>query len=717
MIHVDRSSLRAPEFMYSSDVTEARRAAEGYFGRVQKQRSQESFDFKRAWQAPPIRSAAIELFKGKCAYCETPSTQPGMGDVEQFRPRMMSVGISGELAPDHYWWIAYEWDNLYFVCSTCTRNKGNRFPVEGQRAFPGASTTELASERRLILDPCADAPDEELVFHQDGLVTGVTERGRITIEVLSLNRPELIRERKRVYGGAYALMSTSDRSKGVDSRLLDPAQPFAAASRQAVVDVQARRGPVVKGILEPTPPPISKEAAQESRATHEQFQKEQQTYSLADEGPVAQSYFLTSRTIRSIRIRNIRGIRDLALDFPDHEGAWLMLLGENGTGKSTVLQAVALALMGEDYRRDMTSRLGMDASRMVRRGTKSGSVQVLLNGLTEPIELHVRAGHAEFEGSPPEPKTLVAAYGATRLLPRNGIEPVSAPKYADVENLFNPFEPLADASGWLAGLDRPVFQEAAKSIKTLLPLGPRDQLTRAGTGKPSDRIRAKFNGVTTSLDELSDGFQSVVALAADAMRVMLDQWSSMEAAEGIIAIDELGAHMHPRWKMQLVAGLRGLFPKVQFLATTHDPLCLRGLRQGEVAVLNRIRGKGVFAITDLPAVEGLRADQLLTSEHFGLNSTLDPDTEAMFEEYYDLRARREPTERQQGRLAELEAWMKTRDLLGKDRRERLMLEAIDQYLADVRDEAHPEKRAALRKAALDEAERIYAAVPPTPVSG
>jgi hypothetical protein len=61
--------------------------------------------------------------------------------------------------------------------------------------------------------------------------------------------------------------------------------------------------------------------------------------------------------------------------------------------------------------------------------------------------------------------------------------------------------------------------------------------------------------------------------------------------------------------------------------------------------------------------------------------------------------------------------MKSRDLLGKDRRERLMLEAIDQYLADVRDEAHPEKRAALRQAALDEAERIYAAVPPTPVNG
>jgi hypothetical protein len=719
VIHVDRSRVFPLEFLNGSEVSDAQDEALKFFGRTLKRRAQESFDFPRLWQAPPVRSGAIELFSGKCAYCETPSTEPGMGDVEQFRPRMMSVGLDGEIDPDHYWFIAYFWTNLYFICSTCTRNKGNRFPVAGPRASLYPSASELNAEKRLLLDPCVDRPDEELLFHPDGLVTGRTERGKITTEVLSLNRPELIDSRKRAYESGLAIVTGFGPSDEVIESLRDPKRPFAAAWRQAILDVHPRlAGAVDTETAQVLPPgaPITKAAAKRSRAMHAEFQKEQQTYSLADEGPVAQSYFLTSRTIRRIRIRNMRAIRDLTLEFPSHEGGWLMLLGENATGKSTVLQSVALALMGEEYRREMTSRLEMDASRFVRRGTKSGSVQVWLNGLIRPIELHVRAGHREFEGSPPEPKTLVAGYGATRLLPRNRIEPVKPPKYADVENLFNPFEPLADASTWLAGLEPPAaFQEAAKSLRTLLPLDPRDKLVRTRTGKPSERIRAKFGGVTTSLDELSDGFQSVVALAADAMKVMLDQWSSMEAAEGIIAIDELGAHMHPRWKMQLVSGLRALFPKVQFLATTHDPLCLRGLRQGEVVVLNRIRRKGVFSITDLPLVEGLRADQLLTSEHFGLSSTLDPDTEAMFEDYYDLRAKDKLTAAERTRMQERTTWFKSRRLLGRDRRERLMLEAIDQYLADVHDEVHPEKRVALRTAALDEAERLYAAISPEPV--
>jgi hypothetical protein len=178
-------------------------------------------------------------------------------------------------------------------------------------------------------------------------------------------------------------------------------------------------------------------------------------------------------------------------------------------------------------------------------------------------------------------------------------------------------------------------------------------------------------------------------------------------------IDELGAHMHPRWKMQLVTRLRTLFPRVQFIATTHDPLCLRGLRAGEVVVLRRLEGRGVFAISDLPPVEGLRADQLLTSEHFGLSSTLDQETEEMFDRYYALKAKRDPTPTEATELDSLEKLVKERNMLGKDRRERMMLEIIDQYLADIREEGDPGKRAAFRQAAIAEAERIYATIPPT----
>jgi energy-coupling factor transporter ATP-binding protein EcfA2 len=733
MIHIDRSSVRPPTELSVGAIDSIRKSVEEFFDRPRETRLQETFEFDPFWQIKPIAHAVNELFHFKCAFCELPCRDPGIGAVDQFRPRSGAVGLKGEVDPDHYWWLAYEWRNLYLVCSYCSRNKGNRFPVSGSRALAHSAWTTVDREPRLLLDPCADEPSEALIFHPDGLVSGISEAGTMTVEMLSLNRSDLVAARRDEYGRARSFASSLPPSSligpdGVDPKLvafLDAAQPYAAARRQAVNDLLGSRQPqelpgqvivtsgisgnisIGRGINK------SRDEIQQARDAREHFRQDSEGYSLADAGGPSSSYFLTSRTIERIEIRNFRLVRDLRLEFPKHEGGWLMLLGENATGKSTILQAVALTLMGQNYRDQVAERLGLDASRYVRHGAQAGSVRVWLNGLSTPCELIVRRSSSTFEGSPPEPKALVVAYGATRLLPRHGFEPADAPRYADVENIFNPFEPLSDATTWLLSLRPPNYEEAARALKTLLPLKPADRLIRKPSARrPADRVQARFGGVTTSLDELSDGYQSVVALAADAIRVMLDYWSSMESAEGIIAIDELGAHLHPRWKMQIVQALRTLFPRVQFLATTHDPLCLRGLRQGEVVVLRRVEGKRLYAITDLPPIDGLRADQLLTSEHFGLSSTLDPTTDAMFETYYALIAKRKRTTEEQDQLDELKSWFKDHDLLGRDRRERLMLEAIDQYLADARETADAEQRKSLRAETLQLAKAVYAKVPP-----
>ena len=96
---------------------------------------------------------------------------------------------------------------------------------------------------------------------------------------------------------------------------------------------------------------------------------------------------------------------------------WLMLLGENGCGKSSLLQAVALALMGAEER----AALGLDARSYVRNGTRGGLVRVHLAGSQEPIELRFTRSSAEFRGGE-EPKLILLAYGATRLLPGPGHE-------------------------------------------------------------------------------------------------------------------------------------------------------------------------------------------------------------------------------------------------------------------------------------------------------
>jgi hypothetical protein len=114
----------------------------------------------------------------------------------------------------------------------------------------------------------------------------------------------------------------------------------------------------------------------------------------------------------------------------------------------------------------------------------------------------------------------------------------------------------------------------------------------------------------------------VIAYSADIMRGLFERWGDMASAEGLVLIDELEVHLHPSWKIELVNRLRRAFPKAMFIVTTHDPLCLKGLRQGEIVVLRRNDENGqVFAVTDLPSIEEMRADEILTSPHFALRST------------------------------------------------------------------------------------------------
>src|SRR3546814_20575292 len=68
-----------------------------------------------------------------------------------------------------------------------------------------------------------------------------------------------------------------------------------------------------------------------------------------------------------------------------------------------------------------------------------------------------------------------------------------------------------------------------------------------------------------------------------------EKGSSLANARALVLVDEIEAHLHPRWKLRIMKGLREALPNVTFIVTTHDPLCLRGLGANEVMVLRRIQ--------------------------------------------------------------------------------------------------------------------------------
>jgi hypothetical protein len=387
----------------------------------------------------------------------------------------------------------------------------------------------------------------------------------------------------------------------------------------------------------------------------------------------------------------------LELDLGGASGAeprapWLMLLGENGLGKTTILQAVCLALLDERGR----ERLGLDARDYVRSGARRGTVTVHLSGTPEPVELIARRSSPRFEGGGGL-KSLLLGYGATRLLPTPA-HPVAASEdetLARVDNLFDPFTPVGDATGWLLGLPDDRFDDVARGLRGLLMLAPEERLVR---DRRHGRVLAEQAGAQVRLESLPAGSQSVIALATDVMKTVLRLWDSASVAEGVVVVDEIGAHLHPRWRMRIVEGLRTMFPRVQFLTSTHDPLCLRGMGDREIVVLRQDSERRVVALDDLPPAGSMRIDQLLASEHFGLGSTVDPELDGLFAEYYALKARPRPGARERDRLEELRTELDGRRLLGTTRRERLIYEATDEYLAHEVDITDRGERAALKQA-------------------
>jgi energy-coupling factor transporter ATP-binding protein EcfA2 len=357
------------------------------------------------------------------------------------------------------------------------------------------------------------------------------------------------------------------------------------------------------------------------------------------------------------------------------EGSWLMLLGENGAGKTAALKAIALTLM-EPEERDYVLE---DPRSVLRQGQKEGSVRIELTGARNIRELSFGTRTKGFRSSGSAAPALLAAYGATRLLPSNseGAHFLGGPHTG---SLFDPRFPLSRPSQWLPDLSSEDFDAVARGLHTILPLEEGAEVRRhKRSGVVFDSPDGRFG-----LESLSEGYRTMAVLALDMMRLFLGRWGSLEAAEGIVLIDEIGAHLHPRWQMRVVSTLRATFPRVQFIATTHDPLCLRGLRDGEVVVLHRRDGHLIIEQEGLPSVDALSVDQLLTSEHFGLFSTLDPQVEGEFERYYELLAAPQLDAVEQSDLSLLRERLTEKRQLGQTRRERLALEAVDQHLAQAR---------------------------------
>lgn len=615
MIRIVRSGVEPPSFLAEVRERELERLREFYRQEVKYQRQRKTtFDARKVFD-DDVRAALGAMSNGKCAYCETPLSDVSELVVDLFRPRRGAVRADGRIDPDHYWWLAYDWENMLPSCYACNRNKASRFPIAGRAAVAEARGAELDAERCQLVDPADEvgSPDDHLWVDAEGRIGALSERGDVTIAVLDLNRAELVERRRETYDEATELYvrAREDASAGdlIDEQL-GGRLPYTLARRSAYEAASATAA-----------------AVGEKHRLSAEFSVVQSAAPDVDDiasGPAL--------WIDRLEAHNFMGLRDFSLQFPaatdPEREPWILLLGQNGVGKSSILKAVALAMADPAERR----RLYPDASVLVNRaaGERRGHVRVHLNR-GEPVELSFRRYDPEFRSNRPAPPLHLLGYGATRLpAPITATPRTPAPTRFVVGNLFDPWETLSDAEPWLTDtsrVDAAQFDRLASALRELLSLDDRDQIVRYRR-----KLYVQQVGARVALRQLSDGYQSVVALAMDIMFNLASDWSLMETAEGTVLLDEIEVHLHPQWKVHIVDAIRRLFPRLRFITTTHDPLCLGGALPGELHLIER-DDDGLVDVKQVDIPKGTRADQVLTGDWFGLSTTIDDETIALMEEH------------------------------------------------------------------------------------
>jgi len=465
--------------------------------------------------------------------------------------------------------------------------------------------------------------------------------------------------------------------------------------------------------------------------------------------------------IDSVNLKDVKCFKDIKLEFQtaaltqDRQSNWNVILGDNGDGKTTLLQAIAVCLMDaataqklldpNDWVRhdqktaQLTAKLIQEKDdkpqpgRPVKDPKSDYTVQYLIVDANQEIELEKET---LFEVAPPrffptatilEPasdyghlfgpdyESVIAdmdfikrnalakrtrsgwhscGYGAFRRI--SGFSTSTAKVDVQLQKrfltLFEEGAALYDVESWLKELDRKAkkskkgsitrksLQDATDLICKLLP--------QVYEIKIQDQVEFMWHGNPTSLNQLSDGYRSMFALVIDLLRWLelarSDTKIPLNQVKGVVLIDEIDAHLHPKWQRQVGFWLTKFFPNIQFIVASHSPFVAMAAGEGALTLLQK-EGNVVRANQDVPYVRGWAVGQVLTSL-FDMISLRDPETAKLLEEYEELllahrAGKLKPAQEEE--LAQLENDLNARMTGSRDAPEQQELEQDLVFFADL----------------------------------
>jgi len=392
------------------------------------------------------------------------------------------------------------------------------------------------------------------------------------------------------------------------------------------------------------------------------------------------------------------------LDLTDDRGnpsRWCLILGENGLGKTTILQALALMKpvpVGSARRSqkaapnmaqaELSARENIELERLVRKGAVRTALEAELVDeagqkctITAEIKLvdgdikDVKFRRARYKLNSSGP--LVIGYGAARHVGHGNKTDVA--DRDSTSSLFSDSIDLYDAEELLEELDHAAHSGPDKlkardrarlttiyaAVASLLDGIQPEDITFRGpkvSGRSPDQcgVHVKTPSGTVPLGELSLGYQSMFAWTVDLAFRLLEAYPESKKPmqeSAVVLIDEIDLHLHPRWQRTIRSHLLRHFPKVQFIATTHSPVTAQEtLSEGGRVAVVQWEGSGASIDSDpLPGREW-RIDQLMTSALFRFGMPRSLSAEERMKRRAELSQIKRPSAADKRELAELDAF-------------------------------------------------------------
>lgn len=343
--------------------------------------------------------------------------------------------------------------------------------------------------------------------------------------------------------------------------------------------------------------------------------------------------------IKSLKLKNYRCYENLEIELNPE---YTILVGVNGAGKSTILDALATALGSYIVGFDGidSNSISQDDVRlkMYELGSRIDAepqfpVEIETVGIIDDKEylwkrsLHAKEGRTHIrdakqimdyagglqkkvrEGSKETILPLIAYYGTGRLYmqKRQKKNAVDDTKFTRTTGYVDCLDSASNDKlmmRWFKQMTSIQIQEEMKipeleTVKLAMGKCYAGSENTEGIAEFAYKVKTQEIEITYQkegkkeklpMKMLSDGLRSTISMVADIayrMAVLNPQLLDhiLDETPGIVLIDEVDMHLHPEWQKRIMDDLHYIFPKIQFIVTTHSPSVLANVKKEHVLLL------------------------------------------------------------------------------------------------------------------------------------